>query len=182
MNWPTERPADRPRVQGCAQAGIDRHSAQVTDAALARLSQLAVASLQIGPFYARKCLVGIGRKRQSACSEDFGRCGGWWHFVECGACSCAANAARRTARSTSTGAWWRTAAWPTAAWPSVRCSTLARSTPASARRGARPSRSAIRVSGARWRCFPRAACRATTSMRWACARALRRRRPLPDRQ
>ena len=44
------------------------------------------------------------------------------------------------ARRTTTGAWWRTAAWPMGAWCSARCSTWARSTTASARRGARRSR------------------------------------------
>jgi hypothetical protein len=136
---------------------------------LAPLSQLAVASLQIGLFCARKCLIRIAPARQNACSEDFGRCRCAGCFVQCCAYSCAANAARRTARPTSTGAWWRTAAWPMAAWRSAKCSISARSTPASASRGATLSKSATKASAAKWLCSPRAPCPATTSTRWGCA-------------
>ncbi len=83
-------------------------------ARLARLSQLTVALTQNGPFCARKSLIRIAASRQNACSEDFGRCRPERRFVQCRACSCAANAARKTARSTNTGAWSRTAAWPMA--------------------------------------------------------------------
>ncbi len=85
-------------------------------ARLARLSQLAVAFLQIGLFCARKCLILIGSTRANACSEDFARCGQRARFVQWPACSCAANVAKRTARSTNTGASWSRAAWVTAAW------------------------------------------------------------------
>jgi hypothetical protein len=50
--------------------------------ALARLSQLAVAFLQIGLFGARKCLIRKEAARANACSEDFGRCGSRVCFVQ----------------------------------------------------------------------------------------------------
>jgi hypothetical protein len=90
----------------------------------------------------------------SACSEDLGHCRGRGGRVHRPSCSCAARDPRRTARSTSTGTSSRTAGWPTHAWRSATCCTSGRSTPASARRGARPSRCATRaVRAGRWRCL-----------------------------
>ena len=49
---------------------------------LARLSQLAVAFLQIGLFCARKCLIRIEQVGANACSEDFSRCGQAARFLQ----------------------------------------------------------------------------------------------------
>jgi len=50
-------------------------ASEIDERTLARLSQLAVAFLQIGLFCACKCLIRKGAARANACSEDFGRCG-----------------------------------------------------------------------------------------------------------
>ena len=70
-------------------------------------------------------------------------------------CSCAPRDVSKTAKSTGTGAWWRTAATATGVWFSAKCCIWVRSTTASGRRGAGPSR-CCRGSRDRhqWRFFP----------------------------
>lgn len=102
--------ADRMCVRVVQGKGARDRYVPLSAELLARLSQLAVAFARIRSIRARKCLIHKEAVGANACGEDFGRCAWEVGFVECGACSCAARDARRTASSTSTGASWRTAA------------------------------------------------------------------------
>jgi hypothetical protein len=71
-------------------------------------------------------------------------------------CFCGAARARRTAKFTATGAWWKTGAWSAGGWCNATCSTSARLTTSKRRRGAAASRSSRRANPGHtpWRGWP----------------------------